>query len=90
MLEPLALVLADLVLFLVLLQMVHPVAANVADGDPRLLRILTDELGELLAALFGQLGDRQTDHLPIGDRIEAEAGRANRLFDRTDVDRSHT
>ena len=90
MLEPLALVLADLVLLLVLLEMIHPVAADVADRDARLLGILADELGELLAALLGQLGDRQADHLAVGDRVEAEAGRADRLFDRLTFERSHT
>ena len=85
MLQPLALVLADLVLLLVGLEVIHAVAADVADRDPRFLRILADELGQLLAALLGQLGDRQADHLAVGDRIEAETGGADRLFNRADV-----
>ena len=89
-LEALALVLADLVLLLVGLEVIHPVAADVADRDPRLLGILADELGQLLAALLGQLGDRQADHLAVGDRVEPETGRADRLLDRPTLERSHT
>src|SRR5690242_8146874 len=85
MLEPLAFVLADLVLLLVLLEVVHAVATDVPDRYTRLLRILTDEFRELLAPLLGQLGDRKPDHLAVGDRIEAQPRRADRLFDRADI-----
>ena len=83
--EPLVLVLADLVLLLVGLERVHAVAADVADRDPRLFGILVGELGELLAALLGQIGDRQADVLAVDDRIDAEPGIADRLFDRADI-----
>ena len=81
-LEPLVLVLADLVLLLVGLERVHAVAADVADRDPRLFGILVGELGQLLAALLGQVRDRQADVLAVDDRIDAEPGDADRLFDR--------
>ena len=80
MLEALAFVLADFVLLLVLLELVHPVAADVADGDPRLFGILAAQLGELLAALLGQLGDRQADHLAVDDRVDSEARRCGSPF----------
>jgi len=73
MLEALALVLADLVLLLVLLEVVHAVAAHIADCDASLLGILANELGELLAAFLGQLGNGQTDNLAVRNRIEPEA-----------------
>ena len=85
MLEPLALVLADLVLLLVLLEMVHAVAADVAHRDPRLFGILADQLGQFLAPLLGQIRDRQADHLAVGDRVDAQIGVADRFFDRRDI-----
>ena len=44
-----------------LLQVVHDVAAHVADGDPALLGDVPDDLDELLAPLLGELRDRQAD-----------------------------
>ena len=62
------------------LEVIHPVAADVADGDPRLFGILAGKLGEFLAALLGQLGDRQADVLAVDDRVEAEARRCGSPF----------
>jgi hypothetical protein len=52
-------------------------------------------LGQLAAALGGELGDRHPDRLALGDRVEAEAGIADRLVDRPgegavpDLDQKH-
>src|SRR3546814_19151647 len=59
--RPLAIILADCLFILVLLQIVHAVAADVADGDARLFGILARELGQLLAALLRHFGDRQAE-----------------------------
>ena len=83
----LVLVLADAVLLLELLQMLHRVAADVADGDALLLGVLAGELGEFLAALLGQRRDRDAQGLAVDDRVEAQVRRADRLVDGAD-DRS--
>ena len=73
------LVLRDLVVLLGLLERLHAVAAHVAHGDAALLGVFVRELGELVAALRGELGDRDADHLAVRRRVEAEAGVADRL-----------
>src|SRR3546814_5600772 len=83
--RPLAIILADCLFILVLLQIVHAVAADVADGDARLFGILARELRQLLAALLRHFGDRQAEHLAIDDRVEAEPRRADRLVARAAV-----
>src|SRR3546814_2377958 len=80
----LALVLADFLLVLVLLQRVHAVAADVADGDARLFGILAGELGQFLAAFLRHVGDRQAPHLAVADRVEPEPRRADPLVDRSE------
>src|SRR5262245_40874026 len=59
------LVRARIPIFLQLPQVVHHVAADVPDPHPPLLRDAVDDLHELLAALLGQLGDLQADHVPV-------------------------
>src|SRR3546814_4399977 len=81
----LALVLAKQPLLLVGLEAVHPVAAHVARGDAGLFGILTRQLGQFLAALLRQIGDRQPQRLSIGDRVEPKPRRADRLVDRADI-----
>src|SRR6185312_8067593 len=67
------LVLRDLVVLLGLLERFHAVAADVAHGDAALLGVLVRELGELVAAIGRELGDRDADQLAVRRRIEAEA-----------------
>src|SRR3546814_2039461 len=81
----LALVRAKQPLLLVGLEAVHPVAAHVARGDAGLFGILTRQLGQFLAALLRQIGDRQPQRLSIGDRVEPKPRRADRLVDRADI-----
>ena len=81
-LHPLLFVLADDAVLLGLLQVVLGVAAHVADGDLLLLGVLAGELGQVLAALLGQRRDRDAQGLAVDDRVEAEAGVADRLLDR--------
>src|SRR4051794_19964971 len=64
----LALVLADLMLLLQLLEDIKPVAAHVTHCDPRGLRIFVGDFHKILAALFIELGNAQTQHLPLGRR----------------------
>jgi hypothetical protein len=84
-LETLALVLADVVLLLVLLQMIHAVAADVADGNARLFGILANKLCEFLAPFFRELRNGQADQLPVGYRVEPESGGSDRFLDRSDI-----
>src|SRR5215469_4411591 len=53
----------------------------IADADPELLRDLTHVLHQLLAALFGQLRNRDADELSIAHRVEAQVGGLYRLLD---------
>src|SRR4051794_14162969 len=78
------LVLADLALLAQLAQVVHDVAADVADLDPALLRDVVRDLDELLAALLGQRRDRQADEVAVVRRVEPQVGVADRLLDRLD------
>src|SRR4051794_10733486 len=50
---------ARLARLLELAQVVHAVAADVADGHAAVLGDVADDLDELLAALLGELGDRE-------------------------------
>ena len=75
------LVLADLALLLQLAQVVHAVAADVAHRDAALLGEAVDDLHQLLAALLGQLGDREPDQVAVVGRRQAEVGLQDRLLD---------
>jgi hypothetical protein len=63
---------------------VDDVAADVADGDPSLLGDAVDHLDELLAALLGELGDLQADHVAVVRGRQPEVGLHHRLLDRRD------
>src|SRR5205807_119856 len=65
-------------------QFVHHVPPDVADGHPALLRALAYDLHQLLAALLGELRDRQPDHVAVVRRGEAHVGLHDRLLDRLD------
>ena len=58
LLGPPLLVVADVPVADELLEVVHDVAADVADRDPALLGEVADDLDELLAPLLGELGNR--------------------------------
>src|SRR5262249_21988935 len=76
------LVLAHEMHLLELLQMLHPVAANVAGSYARLLGILVRNLYEFFAALLGQIRHPQADDLSFRLRVEAEIGGADGFLDR--------
>ena len=80
LLGDLEIVLGDLGLFLLGLELLHGVAADVAHGDLGFLGVLLDLLGELLAALLGQLREDQADGAAVVLRIDAEIGRENGLL----------
>ena len=60
-------VLTDVAVLLHLLQMLHAVAANIADRDAGLLGIFMRDLGDLLTALLVELRDRQAQQLAFDD-----------------------
>ena len=64
-----------------LLQVVHDVAAHVADGDATFLGQVPDDLDELLAPLLGQLRDRQADDLAVVRGLQPEIRLHDRLLD---------
>src|SRR5688572_47006 len=75
-----------------LLQVMHDVAADVADGDAPLLREVADDLHELLAPLLGQLWDREPDDLAVVRGLKPQVGLHDRLLDalqRRRVERLH-
>src|SRR6185312_5782444 len=78
-------ILAHLPIFLELLQKVHAVAPDVANGDPRLLRILMREFHEFLPPIRREARNRETQYLPVHDGIKAEVGFPNCLINRLDV-----
>ena len=80
----LVLVLADDVLLLELLQMLHRVAADVAHGDALLFGVFARDLRQFRAALAGERRDRDAQRLAVDDRVEAEIGGADRLVDGAD------
>src|SRR5262245_6580033 len=88
-------VVAYLAVLAELLQVLHDVTAHVSHRDLPLLRQLPHDLDELLAPLFVRLRHRQTDHLPVVRRRQAEVGLLDRLLDRFDrrrierLDRQH-
>src|SRR5215211_1159683 len=57
-----------------LAQVVHGVAADVADRDLALLGQAAHHLHQLLAPLLGELGDLQADDLPVVVRGQADVG----------------
>src|SRR5947209_5715848 len=83
-LRPVLLVAADLALLLQLAQVVHDVAADVADGDPALLRDPAHDTGEVVAALLGELGDDEPDDLAVVRRRQPDVRLENAALDRLD------
>ena len=77
-------VLAHEMCFLELFQLLHAVAAYVADSNARLFGILMGNLYEFLATLLRQIGHPQPDDLPLGLRIKSEVRCANGLLDGND------
>src|SRR5215212_11911416 len=59
---------------LLLLEVVDHVAADVPHGDPSVLCDRARHLDELLAALLGQLRDRQADDLAVVRGVQAKVG----------------
>src|SRR4051812_1102966 len=77
-------VLAGLAGVLELAQVVHHVAADVADRHATLLGDVPDDLDELPAALLVELRDLEADQLAVVVRREADVGLHDRLLDRLD------
>ena len=75
-------VLADFMVLLELLEQFEPVAADVADRDPRRLGIFMRELDDFAATFLVELRDAQAQNLAFGRRRQAEIGGRNRLLDR--------
>src|ERR1700733_1120936 len=74
-------VLAPFPLFLQFAQVVHDVAADVADRDPALLGDAVHHLDHLPPPLLGQLRDRQADHVAVVARGESDVGLLDRFLD---------
>src|SRR5436190_9984925 len=74
-------VLGHLALLLHVIHAVQLVAPDVANRDPRLLRLLADELHVLLAALLGERRDRHSNHLAVVRRVETLLAGPQSLLD---------
>src|SRR5579884_1705678 len=78
-----------------LAQVVHDVAADVADRDAALLGDVADDLDQLLATLLGQLRQHEADHRAVVARRQPDVGLLDRPLDRLDralvvrLDRQH-
>ena len=59
-------------LLLGLLDEVNSIAADITDGDLRVLAVLFDLLGELFSALLGQLREDEADDAAVVLRVDAE------------------
>src|SRR5579864_5238131 len=66
----LGIILGNLAILLQLVDAVQLVAPDVPDRDPRLFRLLPDELHVLAAALLGQGRDGHADHLAVAGRVQ--------------------
>src|SRR5712671_5317711 len=78
--RPLAVVLADLVIFFQFLEHIKSVAPDMPHRDPRRLGIFVGDLDQILAPLLIQLGDAQPQHLPLGRWRQPEIGSRDGLF----------
>src|SRR5262249_34794373 len=84
LLAVLALVFGDVAVLFGFLDHVHRVAPRRAHRHARLLGLLADDLRELLAALLRERRNRQPHELAVGDRVDPEVARADRLVDHRD------
>src|SRR5262249_12464301 len=73
-------VLADLAVLVELLEEVHALAPDIADGYPGLLRVLVRDLDELLAPLGVEGRNRHPEQRALHDRVQAQIGLADRLL----------
>src|SRR5512135_929596 len=64
-------VLGDHLLLEHLLELLHHVAAHVADRDTRVLALVAHDLAELAAALLGECRQRHADHVARGGRVQS-------------------
>ena len=80
-------VFGDAVVLEQLLQAIVGVAADLPDAVAALLGQLVDVPRELLAALLGERRNRDAHDLAVVGRVQAEAGGADRLFDRAELRR---
>ena len=64
-------------ILLKLLEGVHAILANMANGDPRLFGVFVRHLDHFLPPLGVELGNGDAQQLAFHDRIEAEIGVAN-------------
>src|SRR2546427_1893805 len=78
----LRIVLRHLALLLHVFHAMQLVAADVANRDARLLRLLTHQLHVFAAALFSEWRDGDPDHLAVARRVETLFAGAQRLLDR--------
>jgi hypothetical protein len=67
-----------------LAQVVHHVAADVADRDSPLLGDVADDLDQLAPALLGQLRDAKADQIAVIGGSEADVRLEDRSLDRLD------
>ena len=73
-----------LALGLQLAQVLHRVAAHVADRHASLLGEVAHDLDELAPALLGQLGHGQAHEVAVVGGVQADVGLVDRLLDRLD------
>ena len=64
----LGVVFGDAAVVAVLLELLHGVAPDVADGHAAILGHLADDLDELLAPLLAEFGEEQADGLALNGR----------------------
>src|SRR3712207_3740051 len=81
LLGPVLVVLGDLALLAQLVEVFHLVAADVAHGDPRLLRHVAGYPDKLPATLLGELGYRQAYDLAVVLGVEADVRVPNTALD---------
>src|SRR5690606_37600129 len=62
-------------------QLLHRLAADVADRDARVLALAARHLHHLASAFLRQLGDDHSDDLPVVARVEPEVGVADRRLE---------
>ena len=75
-----ALVFGDLFAVFQLFEHVHRLAADVAHGDLRLFGQRLDLLGDVAAALFGEVGEDEADDFAVVGGVEPDVRTLDRVF----------
>ena len=82
-------ILCDLVIFLELFDIIHRIAADIADSHFALLGTFGNILNQFLTALLGKRRENQADHFAVIIRVDPDLRRVDCLFISLIMEASH-